>query len=85
MPGWDQTAWESARDERRERSMASTAIFIPLMRSWRIAELVKNIAETTQDYHIYVIATGECADTAKPLATGQSPLSMTAVVLGHRA
>ena len=47
--------------------MSQVAIVIPLMRANKIAPLVENIAETTQDYETIVVATGECADAARDL------------------
>ena len=47
--------------------MSQVAVLIPLMRPHRIAPVVQSIQESTTDYHIVVIATGECADAAREL------------------
>lgn len=47
--------------------MAQLAIIIPLMRAPKIAPLVQNISETTSDYSITVLATGECAEVCEGL------------------
>ena len=47
--------------------MSQVAVLIPLMRPHKIAPLVANIAETTSDCEIIVIATGECADATRDL------------------
>lgn len=47
--------------------MAQVGIIIPLMRPHRIAPVVQSIQESTTDYHIIVLATGECAEACKDL------------------
>ncbi len=47
--------------------MSQVAIVIPLMRAHRIAPVVQSIQESTTDYTIIVLATGECADACKDL------------------
>ena len=47
--------------------MASLAILIPAMRPHRLPDVIASIQESTSDYRIVVIATGECAEAAKAL------------------
>jgi hypothetical protein len=47
--------------------MAQVAIIIPTMRAHRLAAVVETIVESTSDYRIVVIATGECANAARLL------------------
>src|ERR1022692_933556 len=49
--------------------MADVAIILPLMRPQHIKNLLINIAATTNDYSVYVIATGECATTTQPFVS----------------
>jgi hypothetical protein len=45
----------------------TVAILIPLMRPHKIGPLIENIAATTTDYRIIVIANGACADAVREL------------------
>jgi hypothetical protein len=47
--------------------MPQVSVIIPLMRPHRIAPVVASIQESTEDYEIIVVATGECADAARDL------------------
>ena len=47
--------------------MSQVAILIPTMRANRLPDVVRTIEESTDDYRIVVIATGECADVARTL------------------
>ena len=47
--------------------MAQICIIIPAMRPHRIAPVVQSIQDSTNDYHIMVLATGECAEVARTL------------------
>lgn len=47
--------------------MARVAVIIPLMRAHKLADVVQSIQESTEDYRIIVLATGECAEVARTL------------------
>ena len=46
---------------------ASVAILVPAMRPQNLQRLVDTIAESTTDYGVVIVATGECADVARTL------------------
>ena len=47
--------------------MATVAIAIPAMRPHNLPPVVASIQESTTDYEVVVVATGECAEVAKTL------------------
>ena len=48
--------------------MSQVAILVPAMRPQNLERLVASIAESTSDYKVVIIATGECAEKARSLS-----------------